>query len=240
MLLYAAAESTPYEGMKCMNATRHYAQLPEAPGTEHVRAALMPILWSIAEGTLRSGDEVRAPVLAARLGLSVPEVEDAIPRLAHLGLVTLPDDEDDEDQSAWMTSFTRDEAVREVRGWAEAHLAALPNRPRLRSATLRRMQCARDAFAERITTGQPPYSAAHLAFFGILYEDTRNFAFRLATTSAAYRLRLSEQALPQDPRKTSELHDALLAALTSDDVLFGAEYALRTWSSTLTGKPLGW
>ncbi|WP_308796289.1 FCD domain-containing protein [Agromyces silvae] len=232
-----------------MNATLQRAQLPQVPGAEHVRATLTPILWSIADGTLRAGDEVRAPVLAARLRLGIPDVEDAIPRLAHLGLIQLPDkeydedydeeDAEDDDEPAVMTSFSREQAIREVRGWAEVHLAMISTASRLRGAKLRRMQRVRDAYAERVAAGAP-YAALNLVFFGILYEVTPNFGFRLATTSAAYRLRLSEDVLPQDPRKTTELHDALLAALRSDDVMFGAELAIRTWSGALTGKPLGW
>lgn len=223
-----------------MNATLQRSQLPQVPGAEHVRATLTPILWSIADGSLRAGDEVRAPALAAGLRLGIAEVEDAIPRLAHLGLIQLPDEEEDEEaEPAVMTSFTPDQAIREVRGWAEVHLAMFSTAPRLRSARLRRMQRVRDAYADRVAEGAP-YAALNLVFFGILYEVTPNFGFRLATTSAAYRLRLTEDVLPQDPRKTTELHDALLAALRSDDVLFAAEFGMRTWSGSLTGKPLGW
>jgi DNA-binding GntR family transcriptional regulator len=217
-----------------MNGTSQYTQLPPVPGCDGAGIALMPLLQSIVDGTLVSGDELHAHATAFRLGLSEIDVDDAIPRLEHLGLIAPR-----ADGPARMTEFTRDQAAREVGCWAEVHLALIAG-VRLRGAKLLRMQRARDAFAASLATGAPPNSAAHFAFFSVLCGGTRNFGLQLAAASAAYRLRLSERALPHDPRSTSELHDAMLAALRSDDVVFDAEYALRTWSGALTGSPLGW
>lgn len=218
-----------------MNGTARFTQLPPVPGTEYASVAFMPILRSIVDGSVVSGEELCTKTWASRLGVCTIDVDDAIPRLAHLGLVEVSDG-----RRPRMTTFTRAQAAREVESWAELQLALIAASPQLHSASLRRMQRARNAFAASLAMGGPPNEPAHLAFFWAICEATGNFGLRLATTSAAYRVRLSAHALPHDARRTSELHDGLLTALRSQDPVFDAEYVLRAWSGAVTGSPLGW
>jgi len=211
------------------------ATLPPIPGCERAAAVLAPMLTSIIDGTLSPGAELRVSTWAARLGVRVSAVDDAIVRMTYLGLV----DEGDAD-TARLMSFTREQACQELKCWAEMHLALISLAAPPSHDILRRMSRARDAYAQPIDAGAAVDVAAHIAFFGVLRDTSTSFGLRLAATAAAYRLRLSEPVLPQDPHATKALHDAVLAAMRSDRRAFDVEVAFRTWGGTLTGEPLGW
>jgi len=218
-----------------MDEIMHDATLPPVPGSERAGAVLDPMLRSIIDGTLAAGAELRVSAWAARLGVRVSAVDDAIVRMSYLGLV-----ERDDTDTARLMSFTRHEARQELKCWAEMHLALISLAAQPSDDMLRRMTRARDAYAQRVDAGAAADVGAHVAFFGVLRDTSTSFGLRLAATAAAYRLRLSEAVLPQDPRATKTLHDAVLAAMVSDRRSFDIEVAFRTWGGALTGEPLGW
>lgn len=222
-----------------MSATTQFTSVPPVPGSELAGPALVPLLRDLVDGTLRSGDEIRVHEFASKRGVGLSDVEDAISRLAQLGLIQFPDDDD---EPIRIISFTRSQAAREVAAWAALQFTVIASMPPMCRAQLRRMQRERDTFAACGASRRAIGAAAHLAFFGVLGETAQGFGLRLANASAAYRLRLSDDVLPHDAHTTSALHDAILTALRSDagHQLFDAEYALREWSGALTGAPLGW
>ncbi|WP_310517403.1 GntR family transcriptional regulator [Agromyces aerolatus] len=184
------------------------------------------LLAAIVEGDLVAGDKVHDQEWAERLNVSRTPIREAIKRLEGHGIIDIA-----AARYTRISSFTPETARQEAQGWAMVHLAlarvlcGVPDQALL--AELRRLRNrVRRAGATREV-------AASFAFFTRLRVGADIFSLRLATTAAAYRLRLAQPQLPALDDANRALHTDLIAALqrNTPDVL---PAAFEAWTAAAT------
>ncbi|MDR5699768.1 GntR family transcriptional regulator [Agromyces aerolatus] len=164
------------------------------------------LLAAIVEGDLVAGEALHDMEWAERLNVSRTPIREAIKRLEGHGIIDIA-----AARYTRIASFTPETARQEAQGWAMVHLAltrALCGvTDQALVADLRRLRNrARSVGATREV-------AASFAFFTRLRVGADLFSVRLATTAAAYRLRLAQPQLPAFGDANRALHTDLITAL---------------------------
>jgi DNA-binding GntR family transcriptional regulator len=184
------------------------------------------LLAAIVKGDLSGGQELDDSSWARDLSLSRTPVREAFKRLEGQGIVDFTTG-----GHSRLVTFTSEQARQEANHWATAHQSLVASQCLLSDEPLiTRLQATRDLCQDN---SEADHHALAFDFFAQLHRASQCFGLRLSASTAAYRLRLARQSLPDHRDVDLRLQDDVIAALRRGEPS-SLVSAFACWTQTFT------
>jgi DNA-binding GntR family transcriptional regulator len=165
------------------------------------------MLSAIAEGELVAGNALHDHEWAAAFGVSRTPVREVVQYLHGMGLLDVAGA-----RYTRLRTYDPEEAQREARDWSLLHHAlAITLMDRVPDGLIDRLCRVRDLLVGQ--THPDHIRTGNFTFFQTLRAAGPHSTVTLGARAAAYRLRLAEPVLPQDPAAHTTLHNGIIHAL---------------------------